>query len=437
MRRPSLLAFLALVQVAAVVVLGAVTVERFHVFAEIDETAHVAYVQEVAEEGRLPVAGRDLVSPDVQAINDGTFPRRSPRPVTEMPFGGLSWEAHHPPLSYLVAAPAFAAAPDARAGVTAVRALDVVLLLGAVGLLALLARAVSGARWLAPFCLAMAVLLWPGVLVRAVTVSPTALELALTLAYLLALWRATVEGSRRWLLGAGALLGLCLLTKLTLVFLAPLLLVPLVRAVRERALGAAAGAAVLPGLVLAPWVVSNLDRYGALTPSEVARRVHEPPVNPTGERYGLDELAGEVPNLADAVLPQEWWGEYGTALGWGLRALAVGLVVFAIVPLVRRPALLREPGGLLLATPAPLVLGLLTATLLIGNWALFLPRFAYPALLPLALFAAWAWRRERVVAIAAAVATAVIFLVWIRMAGAYYFVDVGASLGIEAPPRGD
>jgi hypothetical protein len=45
---------LMLLQVLAIFVLGAITVARFHIFAEVDERAHLAYVQEIAEHGRIP-----------------------------------------------------------------------------------------------------------------------------------------------------------------------------------------------------------------------------------------------------------------------------------------------------------------------------------------------------------------------------------------------
>ena len=72
MRRP-----LVVLQVMAVVVLGAATVARFHVWADVDERPHYDYVQTVAEDGRLPLL-TDLVHPEVQAITDRTWPAPSP-----------------------------------------------------------------------------------------------------------------------------------------------------------------------------------------------------------------------------------------------------------------------------------------------------------------------------------------------------------------------
>ena len=75
----------------------------------------------------------------------------------------------------------------------------------------------------AGYAAALSVLLWPGVIVRVITVSNAALELPLALLYVLAVWYASTRREPRLLLGAAGLLGLCLLTGLTLIFLAPLI----------------------------------------------------------------------------------------------------------------------------------------------------------------------------------------------------------------------
>lgn len=439
----ALLRALVAAQLIAIAVLGAVTVARFHVFAEIDERAHYAFVQEVAEQGRLPWLGRDVISWQAQAINDSTWPRRSPRDPRAIGFPGQSYEAFQPPLYYAVAAPVFAAGGDHRQKVFVLRAFGLLLLGAGLLLLALLARAALGARWLAGYALALAVVLWPGVIVRAVTVSNQALEPVLVLGFLLAAWHATVRRSRPALVAAGALLGLCLLTKLTLVFLAPVLLVALVGHLRDegrrdrRTVVAAGLAVVLPALLLAPWIASNLDRYGAPTANAIARDQQEPVVNPGGEDLGIAQLPGRAKVvLTEGLLPQEWRAEYGRgALAVALRAIPLALFVAGALAFARGRRRRRDgPGGphlALLAAPAVLAVLMVLATLVLAHWDISFLRYANAVLPAFALHVAWGLRDRVVVALAAA-GTVVTLAVWAFMAGAYFFTDAGAALGIHA-----
>jgi 4-amino-4-deoxy-L-arabinose transferase-like glycosyltransferase len=304
----------------------------------------------------------------------------------------------------------------------------------------LLAREVFGRQWAVPYALALAVLLWPGVVVRGITISNAALELPLATAYLLACWRATSRPSVRRLLIAAALLGLCLLTKATLIYLVPLLLLPGVVFLRARhdrwTLPVLATAAALPVAMLAPWFASNLDRYNSLTPTALAFKIEGPFLNPTGKDPGLTEALRGVSRFAEAMLPQEWWPEYGRiAFGLPLRIVPILLVVAALGGVLRRPALARSPQAILLGLPIALSVVALLTTLVLADWDSVLPRFLYPSAPALALFVAWAWRdREFAVMAAATAATAVALLAWTFMVGAYYFTDVGASLGITAAP---
>ena len=443
-RRP--VTILIVLQLAALVVVGAGTVARFRVFSPVDEKPHFAYIQEVAEHGRLPYLGRDFVSRPVEAVDDGTYPgppRYDPR---TRGLSGESYEAFQPPLYYVLAAPAFLVTDNYRDKVTAVRAFDLLLLLFGVWILAVLARAVLRERWQIGYCLALSVLLWPGVVVRSVTISSAALEIPVVLLYLLALWNATERRSLRWLVAAGAFLGCCLLTKLTLVCLAPLLLVPFVALLRERrdgrAVAAVAVTVLLPALLLAPWVASNIDRYGSPTSNALAKRIQAPVVDTYHDLHGVRAITSRLWHFPRAVMPQEWWGEYGKpAFGVLLRALAAALLLAAVVAAVRRPRLLWSRAAALLGCPLPLGMATLVGIVLFADWPSFLPRYLYSLLAPFALFTTWLWLhdvpedRERrygnVLVGAAAVGTLIVFVTWAWMFGAYYFTDLGSSLGMH------
>jgi 4-amino-4-deoxy-L-arabinose transferase-like glycosyltransferase len=432
---------LIVLQLAAITVVGGVTVVRFHIFAAVDELAHVSFVQEVAEHGSLPWLGRSYVSWQMEAIEQDVYPRRSSVDPRQIGLAGLSYEAFQPPLYYLLAAPAFAIPGNYRDKVIAVRAFDLVLLLAAAAILALLARAVAAEHWQIAYAAALAVLLWPGVIVRVITVSNAGLELPLTLVYVLLVWLATARREPRLLLGAAAALGLCLLTGMTLIFLAPLLAVAIIALLRERrdrrALAVVALAVALPLLLLAPWVISNEVRYGGLTAGALAEQLQAPLVNPTGENFGVGAVISRLGRLDRALLPQEWWSQYGKAglaeLLWLLPAL---LLAGAVIPVLRRPRLLRSRAAALLASPLALGLITLAGIVVFVDWPSFLPRYINPTLPLLALFAAWAWQatRRRPGAALAIVAgsSALTGAVWFYMAGAYYFTNVGAALGIHA-----
>jgi len=432
---------LAVLQIAAIFVLGAVTAARFHIFAEVDERAHVAYVQEVAERGRLPWLGRDYVSWQELAIEEHTYPRPSSANPRLLGFRGDSYEAWQPPLYYVLAAPAFLIPGEYRDKIFAVRAFDLLLLMTAVAVLALLARAVFKERWRIPYCLVLSTILWPGVIVRAVTVSNAALELPLVLLYLLVLWNATVRPRARTLVIAGGLFGACVLTQLTLVCLLVLLVVPLVALLRERhdrlALGAAMLTLALPVMLVVPWVASNESRYGALTASSLEERL-QVSSEPASHRSGFSAVTSRLWRFTRAALPQEWWREYKEG---ALRVILIGLLALLLLigalPVVRHPRLVRSQAAGLLAAPLLLGLATIVGIALIAEWpSALLPRYVNPMIPPFALFAAWAWTKVRMGGRSllgwAALSSLAVGPIWIYMAGAYYFTHIGAALGIHA-----
>lgn len=432
---------LAMLQIAAILILGAVTMFRFHIFAEVDERAHLAYVQEVAEHGRIPWVGRDYVSWQELAIERGTYAHLSRPAPGPLDVRNSSYEGWQPPLYYVLAAPAFLIPNNYHDKILAVRAFDLLLLLVAVAILSLLTRRVFEERWRVPYCLALSTILWPGVIVRAVTVSNAALELLLVPLYVLMVWNATLRPRPRLLVAAGVLLGLCVLTQLTLVCLAVLLLVPLIKYLRERydrlALGTATLTLALPMVLVAPWLASNESRYGALTGSALVERITKSDA-PTGPHSGIGAVASGVVRLTHVVLPQEWWQEYKGILGAILIALPA-LLLIGVLPAVRHPRLLRTQAGELLAAPLLLGLATLIGIVLLAAWpAALFPRYLNPMVPLFALFAAWAWMQaqvgEKSLFRIAAFSSFVVALVWICMAGAYYFPNVGATLEIHAAP---
>ncbi len=136
-------------------------------------------------------------------------------------------------------------------------------------------------------------------------------------------------------------------------------------------------------------------------------------------------------------MPQEWWREYKGIPG----AISIALPALLLIGVLRavRHSRLRTQAGQLLA--APLLLGLATRVgiVLLAAWpAALFPRYVNPMIPLFALFVAWAWKQtglgEKSLLGIAALSSFVVALIWVYMAGAYYFTHVGATLGIHAAP---
>jgi 4-amino-4-deoxy-L-arabinose transferase-like glycosyltransferase len=343
-----------------------------------------------------------------------------------------------PPLYYLVAAPAFAAVGDHRDKVFAVRVLDLALLLLGTWLVWRLARRLAGAdAAIGVFAVAATVLLWPGVVVRGITIGNTPLEIVLASAFMLALWRADGEGRLRPALAAAVLLGLCLLTKFSLFYLVPLFALVLARrlwrAPSRRGLVEAAALAAIPVALLAPWLASNLSRYGSLTVSISGGKGIAPPVDAGGILDRATNLPDLDARLLEGSLAQEFLPQL--AVPWvevAAKGLVVALAAAALATLVAGG---RRWRTWFLALPALTGLAIMQLTYLLTGDAPFLLRYIYPALLPLALAigleaAERGGMARRAIVPACALATVVAGALWIDVAGAYYFTDLGDKLGI-------
>ena len=411
------------VQLTLIVATGVLTAVRLPFFSPIDEAAHFDYVRIVAEEGRLPVLEEDEMGLPVLALDQGLDPDARPPPEVERP-GGLgrhSYQAFEPPLYYALAAPAFALTGDWSQRVKLVRLLGLAFLLGATAFVYALARRALPETHLIAFSVALTVLMWPGVIVRMVTVSNASLELLVGCALLYALWRADEDLDPRWLLIAGALLGLGLLTKLTLVALAPLLAAVALRHGRRRSSRAALACLALPLVLLAPWAIFNLDHYDAITPSALAKEMQEPTVNPTGIDYTVGRFLDRLPRTFDGLLPQDWAVArlQAPALDFGFEFLKVALFGLPVLLALVDPRRLWSRHAALLLAPWLLGLAMVAYVTLTEDWPIGSPRRLYPELPALALFTAasclWLFRSARAAIALAAASSVVLAAAWVDL----------------------
>ena len=411
---------LVAVQLAALLFAAVATAARFPVWALVDEAAHFDYVQSIAEDGRLPVLDEDRVHPEVLAIDEGTYPAPPRVPASERGLFGRSYEGFQPPLAYALATPVYAVPSNHETKLRALRGLGVVLLGVAVLLTWLLARRVVPDAPVAAFSAALTFLLWPGVVVRTVTFSNAGLELVMGVALALALWRALTERSDRWLVIAGVLTGAALLTKLTLMCFLPTLAVVLVAFLRAGRVRAAAAAAGVPVLMLAPWVAFNLSTYDSPTGSGAVQSLMDPVLNPSGRDYGPGDLASKHLSLLNAVLPDEWWVEFLSAAKRRLRdAFALLVLAVPVLALIRVPSAERRPALVVLLLPLVAGVLLMSVSLLADNYDAFYGRYLYGALPGFGVLAALAVRRafgERALAWSAAGVTVLLLALWAHLA---------------------
>ena len=417
-------------QLAIIAVAGLATVFSLPRFTG-DEAAHYSYVQSVAEEGRLPFLGTDLISPQAESIYEGVYPEPGKLDRRERGLGGYSYEGFQPPLTYLLAAPVFlAGGSDYVLKLRLLRVFGLGLLFFAAWLLWRLVRAACdpGEDPAPRFAVALTVFLWTGVVLRVVTFSNAGLEFVLGIALTLLLWFAWRDRSPGFLLLAALVFGLGLLTRLTIVtFLPGLLLVlwVLLRdpsiAGRTRAL-TALGVVAIPALMIAPWLASNLDRYGSLTASSIFREMQEPYLNPKGERWGLADIPSRLVVLTRAPLAEEWWSWFLPAsrrLVAGIVGLAIAIGVPAGV-LTLKPASRRNRLLGLLALPVFVGIAWMAVALQLSNWDFFVPRYLYPAIPGFAVLAAVALgriREGRVLLPVAATLTVLLGGWWLYLAG--------------------
>jgi hypothetical protein len=167
----------------------------------------------------------------------------------------------------------------------------------------------------------------------------------------------------------------------------PAFLLPLVAwRCREESPRLAAASVLLPVIILAPWLIDNLHRYGAVTAATVVKKMQGGFLNPGNRPYGLGRVAHTDITLLNAILPEEW-ANTTLFIYQGPNSLPTTMLHalrFATVVLICAPLLLWLMKGprqcwLLLA---PLLVALLLTQLdtIAIRLPLIQPRYLYPYL---------------------------------------------------------
>ncbi len=423
------------VQLLTLTVFGIMTVSRFPVWSPIDEGAHYAYVQEIAQHGRLPVLGKTYTSQAVLAITHHANPAHFYIDPTTQGLGGLSYEAFQPPLYYAIAAPVFDAVPGYMNKVYALRAFDLLLLLLAAVLALRLCRAVVPRHWRVVAPLVLSMFLLPGVVVRSVTISDEALELPIALLFTVTFLWAWSRPSARRVAAVGAVLAACVLTQVLLLCLAPLFLAALWRWWRHNRysfadagfLGSAAVLIGLPLVLVGPWLAFNEVHYHALTASQLAVKLQTPIVNPKHVHFSVRNLPMDTVNrLWELLLPEEWNAAMAahpqSIVNWLRGAVTVMLVpVLAVAMAAGGRKFLRNRVAWL-AVPFLAVTAILWWITYVSQWDVMIGRYTYAVLPEWALAGAvgmGASGGRRFVVALASTLTVVLIFTWVRLAGLF------------------
>ncbi len=345
------------VQIGVIATAGIFGAFKLAYFSPVDEGAHFAYIEQIAEHGSLPVLGKSKNPPQVVAVAHHVYPRTYPSSRVHG-LSRLSYEAFQPPLYYLAAAPAFLLTSNYVDKVYAVRLFDVVLLLASVALAGRLARVVLRERWLIGWSMVLVFMALPGVVVRFVLISNLALAVPLAVLFATELWIGWTRHSGRRLAVAGLVLGLCVLTELELLLLIPVFaLVVGAEAWRRRKTTTwrpLLVAVAVPVVVMAPWFAFNEANYHMFTAGPIAVAEQTPIINPNHLHYSLGALPNDTAALLlNPTLPDEWGGALGgqPALSYLDQLVAILLIPAALVLIVATGRRLWTIRGAILALP--------------------------------------------------------------------------------------
>jgi hypothetical protein len=360
-----------------------------------DEPAHYNYVRHILAYGRRPVfAEGDYPVEYLDELKAARFP-------PDMSIDPLRYEAHQPPLYYLLAAgwarltAAFGLALPLR-----LRLFSVLLSAATLAIAYQVVRGLGAGPDTALGAVALAATLPMHVAMSAAINNDPLAHLLTNLTALLVVRRAGVWSARR-ALGLGAVLGLALLTKMQAYVAVALALAGLVwdgthagegRPLR-RTLGLAALMLGTAALLVLPWLADNVALYGWGDPLALARHDRIVTGQLTTAQFLRERGWLALATALARTTFQSFWGQFGwmgvpmpsrvyLVLGLLSAAAAYGLLVWAWP---RRARLARERGR---ALALVLVwIGVTTAGFLWWNtrYLQHQGRYFFPALIPIGL----------------------------------------------------
>lgn len=360
-----------------------------------DEPAHFNYVRYLATRGELPVLEMGAWNTEeLEALKASKF-RGAPS------IEHITYEAHQPPLYYVLAAPVYRLSSGLPLGgqVFALRLLSVGLGVALVYLVAVVAlRAAPRRGDVATLAAGLAAFL-PMHTSMAAAINSDALANVLGAGLVLAALRGVDPGyGRRAWAGVGALVGAALLTKATTYALIPLSVGALILGRRTSGMatwrdrlrdGALAGGVAL--VVSGWWFGRNGTTYG--WDDLLASRRHDDVV--VGQ-LRMADVGGEAAGGMVTTLWQSFWGVFGWMgvpmddqmyLAYGTAVVVAGIGGVVALPYARQA---RRWGRLVILLGAGVAVA---GALVLYNLRFVQPqgRYLFPALAAVAPLVAWGW----------------------------------------------
>jgi len=334
--------------VLGLLVLQTYLVFREPIFTPVDELQHTDYVRTIAEEARLPIYGQARIDPTLLAVYMHEYPQPFNATGYRLPqYIYLNYEALQFPAYYIAAAPLYRLFDrDPRVAIYALRMENAIFSGALLLVLILILRSVFPGRPEVAALAPLTFLMMPGVSLRDSQVTNQVLA-ALLLAVLFALLLKKAKAPAWQALAEGALLGVAVMTKITVIGAGPSVLAAWATrtgGIRPRLVPGAIGFAI----TVLPWLVWSLAVYHfplpwATTHLELSFCPCPTPTTPAVWAKFFHDM------LTNFVLPYEWAGTYLTcaptcteltprtdlmrlglvvvalasaaALGWGLLAL--------------------------------------------------------------------------------------------------------------------
>ncbi|WP_240414714.1 hypothetical protein [Paenibacillus periandrae] len=280
-------------------------------FSPIDEGAHFAVVQFIAENYKMPLV-YDLISNQILAMAEHVYPLKSMTDPSKIGFGGVHYEAFQPPLYYFTSAIVYKLLiGNIVFKFYGLRCLGLLYLLISIYFVNKIYNEIVKLKLIEKcdflfFSIVLLFSLSPGILLRMTTVSNLHLLLPIASLLLFIIVKYTYIKKlnlKSHILVLGLFSGILVLTHSTTVFFIPLIIIFLILKKEYKNI---VFYLLFLFLITLPWFIFNYLHYGQLTAGIIVQNMQQPAVNPNYDKYGIYYIIQNFPRLLSTFInPQE------------------------------------------------------------------------------------------------------------------------------------